>query len=49
MKAEIEFFRVLSMFGIIYFHSGYQHFKFVAYGGLVFFTVTAVFFLFTIR
>ncbi|PSU23315.1 hypothetical protein CTM88_19980 [Photobacterium aquimaris] len=44
MKAEIEFFRVLSMFGIIYFHSGYQHFKFVAYGGLVFFTVTAVFF-----
>jgi len=44
MKSEIELFRVISIFGIIWFHSGIQFGKDVAYGGLVFFIIISVYF-----
>jgi hypothetical protein len=44
MKPEIELFRIISMFGIVWFHSGINYGKEVAYGGLIFFIIISVYF-----
>lgn len=45
MKLEIEIFRILSMFGIVWFHSPGIHIgRDIAYGGLIFFVVVSVYF-----
>jgi len=44
VKPEIEFFRIISIFGITWFHSGVTAGKDIAYGGLIFFTIVSVYF-----
>lgn len=44
MKIEIEFLRIISAFGIIYFHSGVEIGREIAYGGLIFFTSISTYF-----
>ena len=44
MKLEIEIFRLVSVFGIVWFHSGISHGTEIAYSGLIFFIITSVYF-----
>lgn len=44
MIAEIEFFRILSVFGIVWFHSCIDIGRNIAYGGLIFFIIIAAYF-----
>jgi hypothetical protein len=44
MKTEIELFRIISIFGIVWFHTGIALGRDVAYGGLIFFIIISVYF-----
>ncbi|MFK4752596.1 acyltransferase family protein [Oceanobacter antarcticus] len=44
MRIDIEILRILSAFGIVWFHSGISAGKDFAYSGLAFFIITSVFF-----
>ncbi|NMR23947.1 acyltransferase family protein [Pseudoalteromonas sp. NEC-BIFX-2020_015] len=44
MRSDIELIRILSAFGIVWFHSSVFFGKSIAYTGLVFFIITAVFY-----
>lgn len=44
MNKEIEAFRVLGAFGIVWFHSGVEAGRDAAYGGLIFFVVVSVYY-----
>lgn len=44
MKSEIEIFRIISAFGIVWFHSGIEYGRDIAYGGLIFFIIISVYF-----
>lgn len=44
MRIDIELFRIISAFGIVYFHSGNLYGREVAYGGLIFFVIVSSYF-----
>ncbi|MCI5116675.1 MAG: hypothetical protein D3913_01655 [Candidatus Electrothrix sp. LOE1_4_5] len=44
MKLEVEIFRILSAFGIVWFHSGMETGRSIAYGGLIFFSIVTTYF-----
>lgn len=44
MKSEIEIFRILGALGIVWFHSGVNIGRNIAYGGLIFFVIVSVYF-----
>jgi len=44
MKLEIEIFRIISAFGIVWFHSNVEAGREIAYGGLIFFIVVSAYF-----
>jgi len=44
MKLEIEIFRILSAFGIVWFHSGVDIGREIAYGALIFFVIVSIYF-----
>ncbi len=43
-RTDVEIIRLLSAFGIVYFHSGIPALRETAYGGLIFFTITSAFY-----
>lgn len=49
MKPEIELFRIISIFGIVWYHSGVKYGRELGYGGLVFFIIISVYFAATSR
>lgn len=49
MKSEIEVFRILCMFGIVWFHSGVEVCRVVGHGGVFFFVIISVYFAATSR
>jgi|GEM_PF-4479842 len=44
MRVEIEIFRILSAFGIVWFHSGIDIGRDIAYGGLIYFLIISAYF-----
>lgn len=42
-RSDIELLRVISAFGIVWFHSEFEHGKSIAYAGLIFFIVLSVY------
>lgn len=44
MRADIELLRIISAFGIVWFHSGVVAGKEIAYSGLIFFIIVSVYF-----
>ena len=42
-RADIEILRILSAFGIVYFHAADLHFRDIAYSGLIIFTIISVY------
>lgn len=44
MRSDIELLRVVSAFGIVWFHSGYQYGGDLAYGGLIVFLILSTYF-----
>lgn len=44
MRSDIELLRIISAFGIVWFHSGVLEGKEIAYSGLIFFVIVSVFF-----
>lgn len=44
MRTDIELFRIISAFGVVWFHAGLDAWRSVAYGGLVYFVIIACYF-----